>query len=281
MLGRVTGGKQHFLPAALIGGFGRVAPGESLREAEVLWRRREWQQSRPAMAASIGYVNKMYRLAAPPHGMSADRVDELWDHFEKPLPDAIARAAARQETSADWTTLIEYVAAAGVRHPDFADAVKRWRTELGMPLVTGDQVQVERVSVLTRGMELVEGFRWRFVHRPAFGPRIVLNDRGWSYVGQQDRPGRGLWVPLNSEVALLAWLQRGVLGVFDHLTLWPGWAAWLNTATWVDAPSFVVGHPDEGCILDQLTHIDDITPKLERFGPYRDRRLQGLFSDFQ
>lgn len=89
-----------------------------------------------------------------------------------------SRAAARQETSADWTTLIEYVAAAGVRHPDFADAVKRWRTELGMPLVTGDQVQVERVSVLTRGMELVEGFRWRFVHRPAFGPRIVLNDRG-------------------------------------------------------------------------------------------------------
>ena len=67
MLGRVTGGKQHFLPAALIGGFGRVAPGESLREAEVLWRRREWQQSRPAMAASIGYVNKMYRLAAPPY----------------------------------------------------------------------------------------------------------------------------------------------------------------------------------------------------------------------
>ena len=281
MLGRVTGGKQHFLPAALIGGFGRVAPGESLREAEVLWRRREWQQSRPAMAASIGYVNKMYRLAAPPHGMSADRVDELWDHFEKPLPDAIARAAARQETSADWTTLIEYVAAAGVRHPDFADAVKRWRTELGMPLVTGDQVQVERVSVLTRGMELVEGFRWRFVHHPALGPRFVLNDRGWSYVGQQDRPGRGLWVPLNSEVALLAWLQCGVLGVFDHLTLWPGWATWLNTATWVDAPSFVVGHPDEGCILDQLTHIDDITPKLERFGPYRDRRLQGLFSDFQ
>jgi hypothetical protein len=118
------------------------------------------------------------------------------------------------------------------------------------------------------------------VHSPAFGPRLVLNDRGWSYIGQQDWPGRGLWVPLNSKVALLAWLQRGVEGVFDHLTLWPGWATWLNTATWVDAPSFVAGHPDDGCLLDQLTDTDDVAPKLERFGPYRDRRLQGLFTDF-
>jgi hypothetical protein len=222
MLGRVTGGKQHFLPAAVIGGFGRVVAGGSLRDAKVLWRR-EWQQSRPTVAESIGYVNKMYRLAAPPLGVSADRVDEFWDHFEKPLPDAIARAAARQETSADRTTLIQYVAAAGVRHPDFADAVNRWRTERGMPLVTGDQVHVERVSVLTGGLKLVEGLRWRFVHRPPFGPRLVLNDRGWSYVGQQDRPGRCLWVPLNSEVALLAWLQRGVAGVRS-----PDAVAWLG-----------------------------------------------------
>jgi len=225
-------------------------------------------------------VNRMYRLAAPPLGVSADRVDELWDHFEKPVPAAIARAAARQDDEADRSTLIEYVAAAGVRHPDFADAVNRWRTELGMPVISGDQLQVERVSVLTRGLKLVEGFRWRFVHRPASGPRFLLNDRGWCYAGQQNRPGRGLWVPLSTDVALLAWLQRGVAGAFDHLTLWPGWATWLNTATWVEAPSFVAGHPDDGRVLDELTHVDDVACKLERFGPYRDRRLRGLFTDF-
>jgi hypothetical protein len=49
-----------------------------------------------------------------------------------------------------------------------------------MPLVTGDKIHVERVSVLTRGLKLVEGFRWRFVHYSAFGPRLLLNDRGWS-----------------------------------------------------------------------------------------------------
>jgi hypothetical protein len=119
-----------------------------------------------------------------------------------------------------------------------------------------------------RGLKLVEGFRWRFVPRPAFGPRFLLNDRGWCSVGQQNRPGRGLWVPLSAEVELLAWLQRGVAGAFDHLTLWPGWATWLNTATWVEAPSFVAGHPDDGRVLDELTHVDDVASQLERFGPY-------------
>lgn len=38
----VTGDKQHFLPAAVIGVFGRRAAFEPLRDAEVLWRRREW-----------------------------------------------------------------------------------------------------------------------------------------------------------------------------------------------------------------------------------------------
>jgi hypothetical protein len=76
----------------------------------------------------------MYGLAAPPPGMSVGRVDELWDHFEKPLHEVIARAAARPETSADQITLIEYVAAGGVRHPGFAEAVNRRRAELGVPL---------------------------------------------------------------------------------------------------------------------------------------------------
>jgi hypothetical protein len=219
------------------------------------------------VAENIGYVRGMYRFTAPSPGVSADRVDELWDAFEDPLPGAIARATARRETSDDRTTLIGYVAAAGVRHPDFGEAVNRWRGELGMDTVTGDQVQVERVAVLTRGLRLVEGFRWRFVHAPAFGPRFVVNDRGWSYIGQQDRTGRGLWIPLNGQVALLAWLQRGEAGVFDHPTLWPGWATWLNNATWQDAPQFVAGHPDDGSLLEELTNADDAVAGLSGLAP--------------
>jgi len=276
----MTGDKQHFLPAALIGGFGHAATGQPLREAQVLWRRREWSQPRPTKAENIGYVKRMYRLAAPPPGFEADMIDELWEGFEDDLPEAVARTASRQETSDDQYTLVKYIAAAGVRHPDFAEAVNRWRDEQGMGPVTGDDVQLARVGSLAEGLKLVQGFRWRFVHSPASGPPFILNDRGWSYIGEQDRPGRGLWIPLSAEVALLAWLQSGADGVFDHLTIWPGWAKWLNAATWEDAPQFVVGHPDDRSQLEQLTSTGDVKPSLERIGPYRNTR-QHLFSDFR
>lgn len=278
----MTGDRQHWGQAAVIGGFSGVAPGGPLlqRDAKVLWRRRDWQQARLTTADAIGWKRKMYRLEDPPHGTSEDAVDELWDHFERRVPEAIARTAARRETSLDHDTLKGYAAAASVRHPDFADAVNRWRAELGMLPVTGDLVQVDRVSLLSKGLKQVEGFRWRIVHRPASGPRFVINDRTWTYIGQQDRPGRGLWVPLSCDVGLVGWLQRGESGGFEHLMLWPGWVQWLNTATWMDAPSFIVGHPDDGDLLEHLTHIDNVASELERVGPYRDRRIQGLFSDF-
>jgi hypothetical protein len=265
-----------------MGGFSGGAPGgkTSLRDAKVLWRRREWPQAQLITASAIGLEKKMYRLQDPPPGTSQDAVDKLWDTFEKPLPTAVARTAMRQESSSDHNTLKGYVAAAGVRHPDFAEAVNRWRAEFGMPAVTGDQVQVDRVALLGRGLKLMEGFRWRIVHRPEFGPRFVINDRGWTYIGHQDRSGRGLWIPLSCDVGMTAWLQKGEAGGFEHLTLWPGCAHWLNTATWIEAPRFVVGHPDDGDLMEKLARIDDVAPRLERFGPYRDRRMQGFFSDF-
>jgi hypothetical protein len=48
----------------------------------------------------------------------------------------------------------------------------------------------------------------------------------------------------------------------------------------MDALSLIVGHPDDGDLLEHLTDIDDVALGLERVGPYRDRLIQGLFSDF-
>lgn len=217
----VTGDKQHFQPAAVIGGFGRTGIGEPLRDADVLWRRREWRYPRSTKARGIGYVRGMYRMSDPPDGVRPDIVDELWDHIERPLPEAIARVAAHEESGVEHGVLLNYAAAASVRHPNFATWVNRRRAELGMSPVTGDEVHVDRVVLLRRGQGQVEGFRWRFVHSAADGPRFVLNDRGWSYIGQQGRPGRGLWIPLNGQVGMLGWLQSGVAGGFEHLTLWP------------------------------------------------------------
>jgi hypothetical protein len=276
----VTGDKQHYLPAAVIGGFGETGPGAPLREAKVLWRRREWDQARTTVAHRIGYENRMYRLSEPPDGMNPDTVDELWDHFEQPLPAAIARTAKRRESSDDHRILKGYAAAASVRHPDFAKAVNRWRAGLSMPLVEGDRLQLERVTLLSTALRQVEGFRWRIVHRPPFGPRFVLNDRGWTYIGEEGRQGRGLWIPLSTEIGMLAWLQRGEGRSFDHATLWPGWAKWLNAATWEEAPSFIVAHPDDMLLIEEPEKTGEAALKLERPRPYQNRSLQSLFSDF-
>ena len=131
----MTGDRQHWAQAAVLGGFGSVAPGGPLpqRDAKVLWRRRDWQQARLTTAAAIGWKRKMYRLEDPPQGASEDAVDELWDHFEHPVSEAIGRTVTRREARKDRDTLEGYVAATSLRHPDFAGAVNRWCAELCMP----------------------------------------------------------------------------------------------------------------------------------------------------
>jgi hypothetical protein len=219
----------------------------------------------------------MYRFQNPPYGVNRDRVDQVWDGFETTVPQAIVRATKCRETDGDRIALVNYVAAAGVRHPHFEEAVNRWRRGSGMPQVADDGVQVERLAVLARSLLLVRGFRWRLVHSPKNAHRFILNDRGWTYVGEQGRPGRGLFVPLNGRLAMLGWLAPSVLGAFDHLTLRPTWVKWLNAATWTEAPEYVVAHPQDAQMLRGLRTADEVAPELTMEGAYRRRR--GLLFD--
>jgi hypothetical protein len=57
---------------------------------------------------------------------------------------AVKRLENRSENTADIDWLIQYVCAAGVRHPDFGDAVNRWRAEGGDPPLAGDDIQIAR-----------------------------------------------------------------------------------------------------------------------------------------
>ena len=59
-------------------------------------------------------------------------MDKLWDPVEKDYRVAVERLENRSENAADIEWLILYVCAAGVRHPDFGDAVNRWRAEAGL-----------------------------------------------------------------------------------------------------------------------------------------------------
>lgn len=205
----------------------------------------------------------------PPPGTDPDHFDQLWNIIEPHLPTAIQRLERRQQTTDDELILTSYVAAAGIRHPEFEPAINRWLNEQGHGPVTGDQLQLARLHSLADAMPQVRAFRWRVLHSPKQAHRFILNDRGWIYFGQERRDGRGLFVPLSGRVALLAWRMGASTGGFHHEQLRPSWVKWFNAATWTDAPHFVVGGPHDIPMLSRLSTPDEIRPSLNGAGPYK------------
>src|SRR5438309_163918 len=88
ILMRVSGTDQHYLPAVLIGGFGRPT-SRRLRTAQVAVRRKPGgavDSDFPA-AETLAFRPGMYRLSSPPAGFDRDIVDSLWDPVETRLRD--------------------------------------------------------------------------------------------------------------------------------------------------------------------------------------------------
>jgi hypothetical protein len=258
----------HHLPAVIIGGFG-MPSGPRSRDAVVAWRRREWSESKETAAHAIGWINNLYRLTDPPDGADPDQVDSLWTTTERYLHAAIKRLAHRRETFEDQRVLVNYVAAAGVRHPHFGPAFNRWRAESRLEPLSGDQIQAARLASLAETLKYVRSLHWRVLHSPKRAHRFILCDRGWTYIGQEERDGRGFFVPLTGRVALLAWSAPGERLQFDHRDLRPTWVKWLNAATWDEASYFVVGHPEDASLLARLRTANEVGPSLDGNGPYR------------
>lgn len=255
-----SGDRQHYLPAALIGGFGDRRGRRDPREALVCWRRRSSPVVRETIAEAIGWRRGTYRLEDPQPGVDPDIVDAVWDDVEGELSSAVGRFETRADTQADHDWLRAYAGTAGVRHPQFASAVNRWLPTLDLPPVSGDQVHVARLVALRNSREIIRSWRWRLLHSPQDAPRFAISDLGWAYIGQPDMNGRGLYLPLNSRVAALAW--RGTPGGFDHQLLRPNWVRWLNAAMWTEAPEFLVTHPDEHPSLEVQRTADEVAARV-------------------
>ena len=195
----------------------------------------------------VGWVDKLYRLQNPGPGPGVDRdeVDKLWDPVDNDYRAAVERLENRSDDAADIDWLIRYVCAAGMRHPDFGDAVNRWWAEAGDPSLVGDDIQIARKLSLNTGLAPIKQWRWRIAHSRPDDPRFIISDLGWVYVGQPRMPGRGLYVPLTARLAALAWADPANPRKVDHQDMRPGGIRWLNAASWEEAPDFVVGHPDD------------------------------------
>jgi hypothetical protein len=279
----VSGTNQHYLPASLIGGFGRPAAGGRLREARVAVRRKitGTVDSGYPKAETLAYRPGMYRLAAPPAGVDPDVVDKMWDPVENSLHDLVVRLDSRQLVPGDDALLFDYAATAGVRHPSFEAVAADHQARHGMPALQGDSVQYARVLALGNQRPVMPTWRWRVLHCPADTPRFMITDRGWMYVGQEDWPTHGLLLPMGPRVAILGYLDDPALppcrpAFEEHLDLCQSMIDYLNAAAWDDPYiDVLIAHPDDRNRLASLP--DHRNLRINSLGPYRNRKSVGLF----
>jgi hypothetical protein len=280
----VSGDRHHYIQAALLGAFGDVQPRLPLRDTPIEIRRQGSDTTETTTPDQVGWVRELYRLTSVPAGVDPDLVDREWTPIENAYRDRVTKLENRSTDAADLEWLIKYVCAAGVRHPDFADAVNRWRAEVGQPPIAGDAVQVARLVFLDNGLAPLGQFRWRIAHSRPEAPRFIVNDLAWMYVADPGMRGRGLVVPLNSRVAALAWIDQANRGAVDHQDMRPGTIRWVNAATWEQAPQFAVGHPDDRSYLMELRNAayvgNRVATQLGAYYGFETRNPRpGLFAD--
>jgi len=279
----VSGRNQHYLPASLIGGFGKPAASGKLREARVAVRRTVTGavDSGFPKAETLAFRPGMYRLASPPAGIDPDLVDKLWNPVEIGLRDLVSRLAARRLQPGDDQLLFAYAAAAGVRHPSFEDVAADHQARQGLPALQGDNVHYARVLALRNQLPVLPAWRWRVLHNPADAPRFMITDRGWMYVGQEDWPTHGLLLPMGPRVAILGYLDDPGLpprrpAFEEHLDLCQSTIDYLNAAAWDDPYiELLIAHPDDRNRLAALP--DHRNLRINALGPYRNRKSVGLF----
>lgn len=277
-----SGDNQHYLPAALLGGFGVNPTTGKRRKAHVVARRKatELVDTGTVKAENEACQVAIYRLVAPPPGIDRDFVDSLWSPVESRLPGLVERLTNRTLIPTDAQLLYAYVAMAGVRSPYFQDVADEWQQAHGGRAPIGDEIQKMRVEGLANQIALLGDWRWRVLHAPNDGPRLMITDRGWMYLGQSDRQGRALFLPMGPRVALLGYMEASDLPprrppFEEHFDLCQSAVEWLNAGAWADLPfESLYAHPDDRILLESLPDYRDIHPNP--YGPFRMRVSSGL-----
>lgn len=278
----MSGDDQHYLPAALIGGFGVVRAGKPLRKAQIVVRELASGEVHPATAEDVAFRRALYRLLAPGPGVDPDIVDKLWTPVETELPAMVARLDADALEPDDPEKWIRYAAMAGVRHPTAFPALAVYHQQnRGKPEPVGDQIQVMRVEALLNGQSQMRNWRWRVLHGPTDGPRFVLSDRGWNIVREATNEVHGLWLPVGPRVGILGYLDDPRLPprqppFSEHREVTLSWAEWFNATAFSDTTMThsVFGHPDDEQRFQDA--VPAASHRVTGFGPYRGQHWRAV-----
>ena len=278
----MSGDRHHFIQASLLGGFGRTPAGKRQRDADIEQRRTGTATTETTTPDKVGWVDKLYRLQNPGPGVDPDEVDKLWDPVEKDYRAAVERLENRSENAADIDWLIQYVCAVGVRHPDFGDAVNRWRAEVGDPPLAGDDIRIARKLSLSTALAPIKQWRWRMAHSRPDDARFIISDLGGCMSVSRGCPAAACTSRSPPAWPCSRGPTRRTRGRVDHQDMRPGGIRWLNAASWEEAPEFVVGHPDDKAELERMTSAADVDKwgALTRGAYYgHEARRPGLFDD--
>jgi hypothetical protein len=277
----MPGKRQHYLPAAVIGGFGLGRTNKSLRDAAIVVKDLRTGSIRHSTAQNEAHRRALYRLEDPPPGVNPDAIDDLWKAVEQNLPNLVARLADKALAPGDEPLLILYASMAGVRHPTFQNVAEHHQTQRRQPRPIGDQLQWMRYEALLNQLKEMPNWRWRVLHSQVDAPRFMLSDRGWIYVQEPGQQTRAIFLPMGSRVGILGYLDAADLPprrppFEEHRNLVPSWITWLNAAAGSDAQftNALFAHPDDELALRALPlahylHVND-------YGPFRGRGANAL-----
>ncbi|MFG2951970.1 hypothetical protein [Streptomyces adustus] len=279
--------KPHYLPAALIGGFGVPEAGRAagLRHAKVCVRRRQAPERvfGPVKAENIAYQYGLYDVDVPSSDLPADFAETIWQEYEGPLP-AVIRALEQGTVTRDgWKTILLHVQAQSIRHPDYDRVAATYIQEDGVPNPERDHVQRQRQTTFRETRRWMANARFALIRRGTAAPRFVLNDKGYIPMHDTLLDLKGVLFPLSGEVAVL--MVVGVAQPTDDYEGGPLAERILNAKgmkivnqiAWTVAEIIcVMGHPEDADYLLQLSETGS-TVRLPRLGPYRGNREQGFF----
>jgi hypothetical protein len=274
--------KDHYLPAALIGGFGMPNPPETRR------RRGWWVGTRPktpsdappsrVQAQDIAYAYGLYAVENPTPDLPEDYAEEIWRTYESQLPDAAKAMETDDFADRDWQVILKHIQAVWIRNPGFDDDVRRSLAAEGTAEPTSDDIERLRRDAYRALEPMLASARFAIVRRGAGVPqvpRFIIDNRGFVPLHDVANNHSGVLFPLTGNVAVL--MAYGVAQPGDDhdssrplpvLTLSAGGAEAFHAATWNhEGIEFVVCHPDD---IESITRLSDATDaQLPRSGPYR------------
>ena len=176
--------KDHYLPAAYLGGFSN-SEERRLRKRTLWAARRHVGQAFRQSAENLGYSRGLYRLEEP-IGANND-VNFAWERSEAELPRAmeeLAQAAHRgtQIPARAWAKLVPFIAGLFVRAPEFeARFEARMEDLLGdgfSEMLCPDNTQTARLFELQRLYAPVMHAEWKLLINTSRRP-LITNDLGY------------------------------------------------------------------------------------------------------